>query len=64
MRVIRDKKVFFRKLEKTGVLHPETLVISSLDSAIKKARDVGYPLVLKPSGGFAGAGVRKVNSEQ
>ena len=64
MRVVRDKKVFFRELEKMGILHPETLVASSLDSAIIKARDVGYPLVLKPSGGFAGAGVRKVNSEQ
>jgi hypothetical protein len=64
MRVVRDKTLFFRELEKTGVLHPETLVASSLDSAIEKAGDVGYPLVLKPSEGFAGAGVTKVNSEQ
>ena len=64
IRTIRDKKKFFQKLEKVGVSQPETLITSSLDLAIKKAKDIGYPLILKPSEGFAGTGIRKVHDQQ
>ncbi len=64
IRVIRDKKKFFQELEKMRVIHPKTLITTSVDSAIKEAKDIGYPLILKPSEGFAGIGIRKVNNKQ
>jgi predicted ATP-grasp superfamily ATP-dependent carboligase len=64
VKAIRCKRVFFQELEKMGVPHPETSVTASLESAVEEARRIGYPLILKPSEGFAGVGVRRVDDEQ
>jgi predicted ATP-grasp superfamily ATP-dependent carboligase len=64
IKAIRDKKNFFQELEKMKIFHPKTLFITSLDSAIKEAKDIGYPLILKPSKGFSGVGVRRVDNKE
>jgi predicted ATP-grasp superfamily ATP-dependent carboligase len=56
---IRDKKKFFQELKRLGIPHPETTMAENLEEARKKAKDVGYPVLVKPSKGFGGVGIRK-----
>ncbi|MDH5461872.1 MAG: ATP-grasp domain-containing protein [Candidatus Bathyarchaeota archaeon] len=58
----RDKTQFFRELDRIGVSHPETAVVEDLEEARKESKDIGYPIVVKPSRGFGGAGVRKAEA--
>ena len=56
----RDKTRFFGELDRLGVSHPETAVVDDLEEARGESKDIGYPVVVKPSRGFGGVGVRKV----
>jgi hypothetical protein len=56
---IRDKKSFFHELDCLGISHPETAVVEDLEEAMDESKDIGYPIVVKPSSGFGGAGIRK-----
>ena len=56
---IRDKKKFFCELDRLGIPHPETAVAEDLEEAKGESKDIGYPIVVKPSSGFGGAGIRK-----
>jgi predicted ATP-grasp superfamily ATP-dependent carboligase len=58
IRSIRERKKFFNALEKMGVPHPETAVVENLFEAKEAAAKMGYPVVVKPSKGFGGGGVR------
>jgi predicted ATP-grasp superfamily ATP-dependent carboligase len=58
----RDQTQFFRELDRIGVSHPETAVVEDLEEARKESKDIGYPIVVKPSRGFGGAGVRKAEA--
>ena len=60
----RDQTQFFRELDRIGVSHPETAVVEDLEEARNKSKDIRYPIVVKPSRGFGGAGVRKVEAFQ
>ncbi|UCE43670.1 MAG: ATP-grasp domain-containing protein [Candidatus Bathyarchaeota archaeon] len=57
---IRDKTGFFHELDRLGVSHPETAAVEDLEEAREEARDIGYPIIIKPWKGFGGVGVRKV----
>ncbi|MFQ6063977.1 MAG: ATP-grasp domain-containing protein [Candidatus Bathyarchaeia archaeon] len=59
---IRDKAEFFHELDRLGIPHPETAVAEDLEEVRKKAKDIGYPVVVKPWSGFGGAGVRKATN--
>lgn len=61
---IRDKTEFFRELDRLGVSHPETAVVEDLEEAREECKDIGYPVVVKPSSGFGGAGVRKAEDSR
>ncbi len=39
--------------------HPETAMAENFEEARKKAKDIGYPVLVKPSKGFGGVGIRK-----
>jgi len=56
---IRDKTKFFQELKRLGIPHPETTMAENLEEARKKAKDIGYPVLVKPSKGFGGVGIRK-----
>lgn len=57
---IRDKMEFFQELKRLEIPHPETAMAENFEEARKKAKDVGYPILVKPSKGFGGVGIRKV----
>jgi predicted ATP-grasp superfamily ATP-dependent carboligase len=56
---IRDKMKFFQELERLEIPHPETAIAENFEEARKKAKDIGYPVLVKPSKGFGGVGIRK-----
>lgn len=65
MEQVRKKPGFFNQLERLGIPYPETVAVKSLNQAKAAASEMGYPVVVKPIKGFAGAGIRKArNSEQ
>jgi len=61
---IRDKMEFFQELKRLGIPHPETAMAEGFEEARKKAEDIGYPVLVKPSRGFAGVGIRKAQNHQ
>jgi len=64
IRRVRNKLEFFRELERSGILHPETAIVNNLEEARREAKNIGYPVMIKPSRGFGGAGIRKSENPQ
>lgn len=59
---VRERASFFAELDRIGVSHPETEQAGNLDDAKVKARDIGYPLIVKPERCLAGYGLRKASN--
>lgn len=45
-----------------GLAHPRTILINSAEEAISAAREIGFPLIVKPNIGGAGAGIARYES--
>ena len=63
IRRVREKPRFFEELKRLGIAYPKSVVVEDLKEAERVAKDFDYPLVLKPLAGFAGVGIRKVESK-
>lgn len=61
---VRDKMKFFQELERLGVPYPETATAENLEEARGEAKNIGYPVMVKPSKGFGGAGIRKTKGPE
>jgi len=61
---VRDKMKFFQELERLGIPHPETAMAENLEEARGEGKNIGYPVMIKPSRGFGGAGIRKAENPQ
>ncbi|UCC33409.1 MAG: ATP-grasp domain-containing protein [Candidatus Bathyarchaeota archaeon] len=61
---IRDKTRFFHELNRLGVSHPATVIVEDFEEARKEARNIGYPIIIKPWKGFGGVGVRKADDSR
>ncbi len=48
--------------ESLGIKYPKTRIINSVDKAIEAARDLQFPVVIKPNIGGRGAGIIKFDS--
>jgi predicted ATP-grasp superfamily ATP-dependent carboligase len=59
---IRNREKFYDELKKLKINHPKTKVVENIDNATVEAKDIGYPLIIKPSTGFGGSGIRKVSN--
>ncbi|MBS7621688.1 ATP-grasp domain-containing protein, partial [Candidatus Bathyarchaeota archaeon] len=62
IRNVREKQVFFGKLKELGIPHPKTVVVKSVLEAKEAAAGIGYPVVIKPAGGFGGIGTRAASN--
>ncbi|KAA2261097.1 ATP-grasp domain-containing protein [Solihabitans fulvus] len=62
-RAMRDKFLTGRILAEAGVGTPVTLLATTLDQARAAARQLGYPLVVKPQSGASSQGVIKVRDD-
>jgi acetyl-CoA carboxylase biotin carboxylase subunit len=64
MRAWGDKVTARRNAEKFGLpLLPGSTVLESAEHAIREAARIGYPIILKASGGGGGRGMRVVRSD-
>jgi len=59
---VRNKTKFFWELERLGIPHLETATAKNFEEAKEKSKDIGFPVVVKPSRGFGGAGVREARN--
>jgi len=61
-RKVRDKHSFFNEIKRLNLPCPETAVVKNFEETRKAAKDIGYPVIVKPSKGFAGLGVKKAEN--
>jgi predicted ATP-grasp superfamily ATP-dependent carboligase len=57
---VRDKLGFFKALRRLGLAHPETVFVQDVEESKRVAKDLRYPIVVKPPAGFGGLGITKV----
>ena len=55
---VRNKHHFFNELRKLKIQFPETKFVSNLNEGLLASRDMGFPLVIKPTKGYGGIGIR------
>jgi len=55
---VRNKHHFFNELKKLKIQFPETKFVSNLNEGLLTSRDIGFPLVIKPTKGYGGIGIR------
>jgi len=59
---VRDREEFFHELKRLGVPHPETAVVEDFEEAMRKSKEIGYPIVVKSIRSFGGSRVRKAKN--
>jgi predicted ATP-grasp superfamily ATP-dependent carboligase len=59
---VRDKTRFFDDLKSLGIHRPETAKAENLLEGKRAAKDIGYPVLIKPPTSFGGAGVKQARS--
>ncbi len=57
-----NKEKLFRISDKLGIPYPLTRKVRKLDEALEVARDIRYPVVLKPAVGGGGIGIKLARS--
>jgi predicted ATP-grasp superfamily ATP-dependent carboligase len=55
---VRNKHNFFNELRKLKIRFPETEFVSNLNEGLLASRDIGFPLVIKPTKGYGGIGIK------
>ena len=58
-----DRERFQQMIDKLGLLQPPNATVRSADAAIEKARQIGYPLVVRPSYVLGGRAMEIVYGE-
>lgn len=61
---VREKPKFFEELKRLRISHPETAFVRDIEGAERAATEIGYPVVIKPSRGFGGAGIGMAQSPE
>ncbi len=49
IRLAEDREYFQKKMNSLGILQPESGIARSSEEAVKKANEIGYPLIVRPS---------------
>lgn len=60
----RDKYLLRHRLDEYAVPQPRYAIVSDIDSAIRRAREIGYPVVVKPRSASASLGVALVSDDR
>lgn len=65
METVSDKTMIKQMISKTRLRPiPGTDVLSSLEDALEKAKEIGYPIMLKARSGGGGKGIRLIEKEE
>ncbi|WP_105900913.1 carbamoyl-phosphate synthase large subunit [Vibrio gangliei] len=59
-----DRERFQAAVERLGLLQPQNATVTTLEQAVEKAREIGYPLVVRPSYVLGGRAMEIVYDEQ
>ncbi len=59
-----DRERFQQMIQRLGLKQPVNATVTSVDEAITKANDIGYPLVVRPSYVLGGRAMEIVNNEE
>ncbi|MFC3024326.1 carbamoyl-phosphate synthase large subunit [Vibrio zhugei] len=59
-----DRERFQHAVERLGLKQPENATVTALEQAVEKAKDIGYPLVVRPSYVLGGRAMEIVYDEQ
>ncbi|WP_086983135.1 carbamoyl-phosphate synthase large subunit [Vibrio aphrogenes] len=59
-----DRERFQAAVERLGLLQPQNATVTALEQAVEKAREIGYPLVVRPSYVLGGRAMEIVYDEQ
>ena len=59
-----DRDRFHSIMNRLGIPMPESEMASDIDGALKVARDLGYPLIIRPSFVLGGRGMEVIHDEQ
>ena len=62
--VAEDRKRFERLLRELGIPQPEGKAVTSLEEALAAARDIGYPVLVRPSYVIGGRAMMVVNNDE
>jgi predicted ATP-grasp superfamily ATP-dependent carboligase len=63
LEVVRNRFKLYETASKLGISSPKTARCLSLNESLGAAREIGFPIVLKPPGGGGGVGIRLANTE-
>ncbi|WP_169753318.1 carbamoyl-phosphate synthase large subunit [Campylobacter mucosalis] len=61
--IAEDRKKFSEFIDKIGIKQPKNDTATSEDEAIRKANEIGYPVLVRPSYVLGGRAMRRVHSE-
>ena len=59
-----DRERFQQAVDRLGLLQPENATVTSLDEAVAKSKEIGFPLVVRPSYVLGGRAMEIVYDEQ
>ncbi|QOL25245.1 carbamoyl-phosphate synthase large subunit [Thalassotalea sp. LPB0316] len=59
-----DRERFQQAVERLGLLQPENATVTSLDEAVAKSKEIGFPLVVRPSYVLGGRAMEIVYDEE
>lgn len=59
-----DRDMFRKKMEELKIPMPESAMASTFDEALKAARKIGYPLMIRPSYVLGGRGMEVIHDDQ
>lgn len=58
-----DRKRFQKTIKYLGLKQPDNITVTSIELALKKANDIGYPIVVRPSYVLGGRAMTIVNNK-
>lgn len=64
IRLTEDRNLFKQNLESIGILSPKSIAVSTLKEAIKAARAIGYPVMMRSGFSLGGLGSGIVENEE
>jgi len=61
---VRDKIEFFQQLKRLNIACPRTALAGDIQELRRLAKDIRYPILIKPTEGLGGFGIRKARNFQ
>jgi carbamoyl-phosphate synthase large subunit len=63
IRLTEDRDLFKKNLQEIGILTPKSIAASSVDEALKAAKTIGYPVMMRSGFSLGGLGSGKMETE-